>query len=110
MPRVLELIERAAGDQRRHAGLEHGRGAVRKAHGALAFEAGEDLVLVVAMHLVMVAGIGIVMHPGMHLAGVHHHRALLLTQRDLFRVDDLNSHCVPPDSQSMRHGGIAKVL
>ena len=89
---VDELVERAAGDQRRHAGLEHGRAAVGKPHGAFALEAGEDLVLVVAVQFVMVAGIGIVVHPGMQLAGVHHHRALLLLQRDLFRIDDLNSH------------------
>src|SRR3954453_2415050 len=46
---VDELVERAAGDERRHAGLEHGRAAVGKLHRAFAFEAGEDLILVVAM-------------------------------------------------------------
>src|SRR5262245_36937568 len=63
-------------------------------HGALAFETGEDLILVVTVHVVMVARVGIVMHPGMQLAGVHHHRALLFTQRNLLRVDDLNPHRV----------------
>src|SRR5262249_10215983 len=60
--RILELVERSAGDQRGHAGLEHRRGAVRKMHRALAFETGEDLILVVAMHVIMVARIGIVMY------------------------------------------------
>src|SRR5262249_13089470 len=46
---VHELIERSAGDQRRHAGLEHSRTAIGKSHRALAPEAGEHLILVVAV-------------------------------------------------------------
>jgi hypothetical protein len=57
---VFELVERTARDQRRHAGLEHGQAAVREAHSAFAFEAGENLVLVVAMQVVMITWVGVV--------------------------------------------------
>src|SRR4051794_2859497 len=97
---VHELVERAAGNQRRHAGLQNGGAAVGKAHGAFALEAGENLILVVTMQLIVVARIGIIVHPRVQLARVHHHRALLLLQRNLFRIDDLDSHDGTPQFKS----------
>ena len=65
------------------------------------------------MQFVMVAGIGVVVDPGVQLARVHHHRALLLAQRDRLWIDDLDSHAVSPSSsphqgdRQCRHVGTA---
>jgi len=93
-PRVLQPVERATLDQRHHAGLHHGLAAVREAHGALAIEAEEGLVARVAMQIVMIAGIRIVVHPGVHLPGVHDLGALLILARKLQCIDDIDSHDV----------------
>jgi hypothetical protein len=66
--RVLELVERAASYQCRHAGREHGQAAIGEAHGTFAFEAGENLILVVAMQFVMIARVRIIVDPRMQLA------------------------------------------
>src|SRR5262249_1065086 len=44
------------------------------------------------MQLVMVAGVRVVVDPGVHLARVHDHCALSFMQSNFPRVDDVNSH------------------
>ena len=61
-------------------------------HRAFALEADKGLILVVAMHLVMIAGIGIVMHPGVHFARGKNLGALLLGVGYFADIDDFNRH------------------
>jgi hypothetical protein len=45
-----------------------------------------------AVEVIMVARIGIVMHPGVHLPGVHDHLALLALMGKADDVNDLYGH------------------
>ena len=58
------------------------------------------------MQFVMIAGIGIIVHPGMELAGVHHHRAPALAQRNLLRIDDLDAHAGVAGSRGGCRGSV----
>jgi hypothetical protein len=93
---VFQLIKRAAGDERRHARLHHGLPAVGKMHRALALDDVERLVGVVAMHVVLVAGIGVIVNPRVHARRAQDHGSFLHVVRQLYGIDDFDRHKAPP--------------
>ena len=97
---VFELVEIAAVNERRHAGLHDGLAAVGKVHGALALDDVEALVRVVAVHVVPVAGLGIDVHPTVEPLGVHDDLALLVLVRLLDQIHDLYGHVVLPSKKT----------
>jgi len=62
--RVLQLVERPAGDERCLSRLEHRFAAIRKTRGALSVDDIKRLVGIMAVHLVFVARL-VVVHPAM---------------------------------------------
>ena len=89
---VFQLIKAPTLNQRRHPGLQSRFAAVGKMHRAFALEADKGLIFVVAMHLVMIAGIGIVMHSGVHFARGKNSGALLLSVSYFANIDYLDCH------------------
>jgi hypothetical protein len=89
---VFQLIKGPSGDERRHSGLHHGLAAVGKMHRAFAFDHVKRLIGVVAMHIVLVSGVGIVMHPGVHPRRAEHHFSFLELVRQLYGFDDFDRY------------------